>query len=147
MFDTATVPTNEIDDKESIVELDIDNDGTSCPPSWSKSNPSQLDLDRTYVPAFSSTYEESDKTPTDQGDEYNADDLDCEDAQKGPDTGTTYNLRNQPRMHYSALAQVNIVEDVDRPELEASVKSLSRQMWIEAIKDEFDTLNKINTCV
>lgn len=43
------------------------------------------------------------------------------------------------------MAQVNIVEGVDQPKIDSSLKSVP--IWIEAMKDAFSTVNNTNACL
>lgn len=94
----------------------IDDDETLSSPSLTLETFSQSES-LIFVPAVQSTYGDSDKSYTGQEDWDSDDDYDFEDADVEPDVGGSYNLRNQSRFHYYAMAHVKIVKDIDQPEL------------------------------
>lgn len=50
-------------------------------------------------------------------------------------------------MHYCAMAHVDIVTDVDKPELSLPLKLADQQKWMDATQDKFHTIDKNETSV
>lgn len=95
----------------------IDHNYTSLSQPSIKTNPSQIKADLTYVPLESSMYGESDNSPIgqDESSSYAEDYVDNLDVQLI--TNGSFNLRNLPSVHYSAMVQREIFADVEEAKL------------------------------
>lgn len=132
IFWIETDPVEEFDDVDFIEELDVIDDDTPSyhPPTGLK--PSPIEADLIYVPTVQVTYGEVDETLSNQEDLYDEDDYDVEDADVELNAGSSYNLWNQPRVLYFAMAHVNIVEEVHRSKLGFALKLDAQSEWIDA---------------
>lgn len=90
----------------------------------------------TYTPARPSRYGESD------GD---ADHQEETDRTRGGDS--RYSLRDNPRppVRYTNMALPKVVTTGDEPKLSVALRSTERDYWLEAIREEFDTLEENGT--